>query len=157
MTHDRTGGSRLTPEPDYSDAHARPGQQRLVPLPLSDHYGEAPVPGTRPVWDRCQPFCLAEGSIDGQTVAEHGPWCESRQVALVHGRTLLNERFSLHVDLVQAYQHGTYWIGDTMPQEPEVRFALIGPGVQLDDGDSEAKKVHPSSSAMPAGWPPRWC
>jgi len=139
----------------------RTTSQRLVPLPVSDHYARGytahvggrtgqPDPNdpsdTIEVWGHCRPFCSATEGIrtDGLTVGEHGPFCQSQMTAGIDGRDMAGERASIYATVVQAYQHGTYLRADLYGRhfEPEVQLDLVLRGIEPDEGDSDARKVN---------------
>src|SRR5690606_26032326 len=75
-----------------------PGTQRLV----SNEDGTVDIHG----W--CRDFCAVEGPDNGQTVEEHGLWCESLSTGWVDGVDPEGGRVLLAANLMHAYRHGVY-------------------------------------------------
>jgi hypothetical protein len=98
----------------------------LVPQPLSDDYDRRhlfaePTHDGRPdpadptdliqVWGHCADFCAVtdDARTDGLTVAEHGPWCQSRTAAAIDSQDAkTGQHLRLYAAVARSYLHGTY-------------------------------------------------
>lgn len=120
------------------------GDPSLVTLPLrefapgQERIGRDDDDGTIDLYGSCVDFCKL-GQDYGQSVAEHGPWCESAVTGAVDGLSLDGAPKTVSLTLVEAYQHGTY----PLPREersdgPLVRLAVWS---AREDG-SEAVEVY---------------
>ena len=93
----------------------------------------------------CHDFCDQDGPADGQSVDDHGPYCQSRTVNWFAAVDIGGEPVDAWADLVGRYSHGAYHRsvhygpqGDTT----YVRLSLTKP----DERGDEAEEVFITSA-----------